>query len=104
MQTLIRLQFIILFCFFFTITLQAATMTWLGNNAAWNDATQWDTGVVPTNGDDVIIPSGIVFIFNGQSESATRTQLREELIWKAAHLKRSKQLLWFIIILDKWYK
>ena len=34
---------------------------WIGNNSAdWNDASNWCSGVVPTNATDVVIPSGVL--------------------------------------------
>ena len=45
-------------------TVDADTVTWLGGNAAWDDPNQWNTGMVPEEEDDVIIPSGYVRIYN----------------------------------------
>lgn len=60
-----------LFLLTFSIaSIHATTITWLGGNAAWDDASQWDTGIVPGIGDDVIISSGRVKIYNGDNEHA----------------------------------
>jgi hypothetical protein len=48
--------FILLLCFSFIS--QAATITAIADGN-WADGTTWDSGVAPTNADDVIIPSGI---------------------------------------------
>lgn len=45
-------------CLFFLIPAEAATTTWIGaNNGSWNTASNWDTGIVPTANDDVVIAS-----------------------------------------------
>ncbi|MBL8821320.1 MAG: hypothetical protein JNJ77_01940, partial [Planctomycetia bacterium] len=33
-----------------------AIITWIGGSGNWNTATNWNTGTIPANGDDVIIP------------------------------------------------
>ena len=33
-----------------------ATVTWLGGNGAWDEASNWDTHSVPSGADDVVIP------------------------------------------------
>ncbi len=67
MKEIFRAPLLIIFLFTTFTTINAASVTWLGGNAAWDDASQWDTGTVPTYGDDVIIPSGYCKIFNGDS-------------------------------------
>lgn len=37
---------------------ESVVVTWLGGDGAWEDATQWDRGFVPTEADAVVIPSG----------------------------------------------
>ena len=71
MKIIFRTTLFIIFLFTTIYSSNAATITWLGGSAAWNDATQWDTGTIPTLGDDVIIPTGSVKIFSGDSEKAT---------------------------------
>ena len=68
MKIIFKAPFLIIFLFASFTTINASTITWLGGNAAWDDATQWDTGTIPTIGDDVIIPSGYCKIYNGDSE------------------------------------
>ena len=68
------LLIIILFASFTTIN--ATTITWLGGNASWDDKSQWDTGVVPTSGDDVIIPSGYCKIYSGDIEGARSVEVQ----------------------------
>lgn len=42
----------------------SSTVTWTGGSGDWENASNWDTGNLPTYDDSVIIPSGIVKIYN----------------------------------------
>jgi len=76
MKIVFRTFLFIIFLSSITNTLYAATITWLGGNAAWDDPTQWDSGTIPTLGDDVIIPTGRVKIFSGDSEKANSIEVQ----------------------------
>lgn len=65
MKQLLKIHLLTTLLFFLILSLHATTITWLGGNAAWDDASQWDTGTVPSYGDDVIIPNGYAKIYNG---------------------------------------
>jgi len=70
-------NFFFLTTFFFSFnSIQATTITWLGGDSAWDNPSQWDTGTVPSYGDDVIIPSGYVRIYNGDFETATSVEVQ----------------------------
>ena len=60
----------------FLTTTQAATITWLGANASWNNPAQWDTGTIPVMGDDVVIPSGTVRVNSGYNATATSVEVQ----------------------------
>ncbi|WP_367276630.1 beta strand repeat-containing protein, partial [uncultured Psychroserpens sp.] len=47
-----------------TIAIAQTTWTGLGANTNWNNTDNWDTNLVPTAADDVIIPSGFTVILN----------------------------------------
>jgi hypothetical protein len=48
-----------LFLFAFTLSLQAASLTWTGSvNSDWNTAGNWSPAQVPTSSDTVTIGSG----------------------------------------------
>lgn len=49
---------------FSTVNSYAVTTTWLGADASWNNALEWDNGIVPGADDHVIIPSGHVRVPN----------------------------------------
>lgn len=66
-NNLTLLFYFLLFSTFQINITTAATITWNGNSASWEDPSQWDTGTVPTFGDDVIIPSGTARIYSGYS-------------------------------------
>jgi len=76
MKVIFRTPLLIIFLFISLTTINAATVTWLGGNSAWDNAAQWDTGTVPSYGDDVIIPSGYCKIYNGDSEGATSVEVQ----------------------------
>ena len=58
------------------INLQATTVTWLGGNTSWLDAASWDTGMVPGPADDVIIPSGYVRLYSGETGFARSVEVQ----------------------------
>lgn len=76
MKIIFRIPLLIIFLFTSLTSIDAATVTWLGASASWDDATQWDTGTVPSAGDDVIIPSGRCKIYNGDAMSATSVEVQ----------------------------
>jgi len=47
-----------------TIAIAQTTWTGLGTNTNWNNIDNWDTNLVPTGSDDVIIPSGFTVSLN----------------------------------------
>ena len=53
-----------LFCLLSTITIAQTTWTGLGANTNWNNTDNWDTNLVPTASDDVIIPTGFIVTLN----------------------------------------
>ncbi len=55
----------------------ATTHTWLGGNAAWDDPNQWDTGTIPNETDEVIIPSGTARIFPGDTGLANSLHVHQ---------------------------
>jgi hypothetical protein len=63
LRQILKSLFILLGIFCSTLS-HAATVTWMGGNGSWSDASQWDAGYVPDGGDDVIIPSGTVTLSN----------------------------------------
>jgi len=76
MKIIFKTSLLIIFLFISFTTINAATITWLGGNGAWEDPSEWDTGIVPTYGDDVIIPSGYCRIYNGDHETATSVEVQ----------------------------
>lgn len=52
-------------------TLFSQTTTWLGGTGNWVDATKWSKGQVPSNTDDVLIPSGRVIVSTSDAVSAS---------------------------------
>src|ERR1035438_9499530 len=43
---------------FFSNTVNAATVTWVGGSGDWNTVTNWSTGALPGTNDNVLIGSG----------------------------------------------
>ena len=53
-----------LLCISSTIAIAQTTWTGLGANTNWNTTDNWDTNLVPTVADDVIIPTGFTVTLN----------------------------------------
>lgn len=60
-----RILFNVLCFIFISHFLCAGTVTWIGGNGDWDVSTNWDTGIIPTALDDVIIPNGVVKLRKG---------------------------------------
>jgi hypothetical protein len=61
--TIFLFSFVLLFCWIPNATCQV-TATWMGNSTSWEDSHNWDVGYVPTNQNDVVLPSGLTFYPN----------------------------------------
>ncbi|NRA92187.1 MAG: hypothetical protein HRU26_05785, partial [Psychroserpens sp.] len=59
-----RILLLVLFSLSTTIALAQTTWTGLGANTNWNNTDNWDTNLVPTAADDVIIPTGFDVTLN----------------------------------------
>jgi hypothetical protein len=60
MKRIVTLLSLLFFIVFSPSILRGTTYTWLGNVGNWNDATQWDLGLVPSSTDDIKINQGSV--------------------------------------------
>ena len=58
-HTIIATTFVII-----SVCCGQANLTWLGNSTCWDEPTNWDSGWVPTNLDNVTIPSGLTYYPN----------------------------------------
>jgi hypothetical protein len=54
---MLRTILIFTFLLSFLLNINAATITWIGGTGDWDEAFNWDTGMLPTISDDVIIVS-----------------------------------------------
>ncbi|WP_370002460.1 hypothetical protein [Winogradskyella sp.] len=59
-----RILLLIVFGISSTIAIAQTTWTGLGANTNWNNTDNWDTNMVPTASDDVIIPTGFTVTLN----------------------------------------
>ena len=59
-----RLLLLTLLCFSTAIAIAQTTWTGAGANTNWNNTDNWDTNLVPTASDDVIIPTGFTVTLN----------------------------------------
>jgi hypothetical protein len=57
------------FLLFFSTSLQAVTINWVGSSGSWFDTNNWSTGTIPTLADEVIINNGRVIIDTGDAEA-----------------------------------
>jgi len=58
MKTLYSKSLSTLLLLFLCSVCSFATTTWIGGQSVWNDASNWDTGTIPSLTDDVLIPAG----------------------------------------------
>jgi len=85
-----KTSFLVFLFFASLISVEGATITWLGGNGAWENSSNWDSGTVPSYGDDVIIPSGYCYIYNGDQEGATSVEVQSSarlFIYDGGHLE-----------------
>ena len=90
MKLTLKTSFLLFLLLASLTSVDAATITWLGGNAAWDDASQWDNGTIPSYGDDVIIPSGYAKIYGGDSQGATSVEIQSGArlyIYNGGHLE-----------------
>ena len=50
---------------------------WIGTTGNWDDPSNWDTGEVPVNGDDIYIGNGGTVLVNGSSRSVYSVTLED---------------------------
>ncbi len=59
-----RFLLLLLLCISSTLAMAQTTWTGLGADTNWNTTSNWDTNLVPTVADDVIIPTGFTVTLN----------------------------------------
>nr|WP_321232838.1 T9SS type A sorting domain-containing protein [uncultured Psychroserpens sp.] len=59
-----RFLLLLLLCISGTMAMAQTTWTGLGANTNWNNTDNWDTNLVPTATDDVVIPTGFTVTLN----------------------------------------
>ncbi|WP_138435196.1 beta strand repeat-containing protein, partial [Winogradskyella algicola] len=64
-----RILLLLLLGIFTSIAFAQTTWTGLGANTNWNNTDNWDTNIVPTASDDVIIPTGFTVTLNVQGNT-----------------------------------
>ncbi len=52
------------------------TVTWIGDTGDWTDATKWDTGVVPTVGDEAVINTNTAIVSFTETSTIGRLDVR----------------------------
>src|ERR1035438_4172396 len=59
---------------FFSNTISAATVSWVGGSGDWNTATNWSTGALPGTNDDVVIsPLATVTVTHSSGTHAVKS-------------------------------